>query len=264
MTAEKQIQIGERLNSVVTGVLSQKEIDGFQKAFVVSKGINELRALLTPEYMKPIMEMQGTKLGFKSDKIYDEKTVKECLIEAVFLGLQPYGNEFNIIGGNCYATKEGLGSLLKKIQGLNYEIIPQLPRINADKTSAAIVMKIIWSLNGGTPNTREIEIPVKMNQYMGTDAVIGKATRKARAWLYGKLNDCEVPEGDVTDADFKIVDDKPTSREIAKKKEYDQRTEFIQSAKTIEQLEQVEPYLEGEQTEMFKAKKNELIDGSGN
>lgn len=260
MSNEQQITVGEKLNSVVVGVLSQKEIDGFQKAFVVSKGINELRALLTPEYMKPIMEMQGTKLGFKSDKIYDEKTVKECLIEAVFLGLQPYGNEFNIIGGNCYATKEGLGSLLKKIQGLNYEIIPQLPRINADKTSAAIVMKIVWSLNGGAQNTREIEIPVKMNQYMGTDAVIGKATRKARAWLYGKLNDCEVPEGDVTDADFKIVDQKPTAQEVARQKEYDRVSDFINSANTLEQLEQVESHLEGEQIEMFKQKKNELID----
>ena len=262
MSTEQQLTIGQKLNTVVLNVLSQKEIDGFQKAFVVSQGINELRKMLTPEYMKPIMEMQGTKLGFKSDKVYDEKVVKECLIEAVFLGLQPYGNEFNIIGGNCYATKEGLGSLLKKMVGLNYEIIPQLPRINADKTSAAIIMKIVWSMNGGTQNTREIEIPVKMNQYMGTDAVIGKATRKARAWLYGKLNDCEVPEGDVTDADFKIVDQKPTAHEISKQKEYDQRSQFIESAKTIEQLEQVEGHLEGEQIEMFKAKKNSILDAS--
>lgn len=260
MSNEQQLTVGQKLNSVVSSVLSQKEIDGFQKAFVVSKGINELRAMLTPEYMKPIMEMQGTKLGFKSDKIYDEKVVKECLIEAVFLGLQPYGNEFNIIGGNCYATKEGLGSLLKKMTGLSYEIIPQLPRINADKTSAAIVMKIVWTINGGQQNVREIEIPVKMNQYMGTDAVIGKATRKARAWLYGKLNDCEVPEGDVTDADFKIVDPQPSPQEIARQKEYDRVTDFIANATTLEQLEQVESHLEGEQLDLFKSKKNELID----
>ena len=258
MSNEQQVTIGQKLNLVVNNVLSQKEIDGFQKAFVVSKGINELRSLLTPEYMKPIMEMQGTKLGFKTDKVYDEKTVKECLIEAVFMGLQPYGNEFNIIGGNCYATKEGLGALLKKVQGLSYEIIPQLPRINGDKTSAAIVMKIVWALNGGASNTREIEIPVKMNAYMGTDAVIGKATRKARAWLYGKLNDREVPEGDVTDADFKIVDSKPSAEELAQQKEQQRIADHITNSKTVEQLSQVEKYVKGEQQDLFNQKKEEL------
>jgi len=260
MSNEQQITIGQKLNSVVSNVLSQKEIEGFQKAYVVSQGIEELRKLLTPEYMKPIMAMQGTKLGFKTDKVYDEKQVKECLIEAVFMGLQPYGNEFNIIGGNCYATKEGLGALLKKMKWLQYEIIPQLPRINSDKTSAAIIMKIVWSIDGSQQQTRDIEIPVKMNQYMGTDAVIGKATRKARAWLYGKLNDCEIAEGDVMDADFKIVDQKPNSKDLDEKKAYDRVTDHINKSETIEQLEQVEGHIQGDQLELFKAKKNEILD----
>src|SRR6185295_14617871 len=103
---------------------------------------------------------------------YPEEVVKNCLIEAVLTGVQPFGNQFNIIAGNCYITKEGFGYLLANYSGLSYEIIPALPRINADKSSAAIVMKIKWTLNS-IEKERELEIPVKMNSFMGTDAVIG-------------------------------------------------------------------------------------------
>jgi recombination protein RecT len=54
--------------------------------------------------------------------------------------------------------------------------------------------------------------------------------------------------------------EQPTAHEISKQKEYDQRSQFIESAKTIEQLEQVEGHLEGDQIEMFMAKKNSILD----
>lgn len=49
---------------------------------------------------------------------------------------------------------------------------------------------------------------------MGTDAVIGKATRKARAWLFSKLTGMEVGEGDVQDIDHKVVKDNITVEEL--------------------------------------------------
>jgi len=173
---------------------------GFEKAFLVSNAIAELKNLLTSEYMNPIMNLQGNKLGFKTDKDstggYKEDVVKNCLIEAVLFGLQPTGNQFNIIAGNMYATKEGMGHLLSKISGLVYDIVPELPRIK--EGSGAVVMNIEWTLNGHT-RSKKIDIPVKVNNFMGTDAVLGKATRKARKWLYDTITGTEIPEGDISD-----------------------------------------------------------------
>lgn len=199
--SDKISTVATKLNQSVMNVLGQDKIIGFEKAYLVSNAIGELKELLTPEYMKPIMNLQGNKLGFKTDKDkdggYPETVVKNCLIEAVLFGLQPTGNQFNIIAGNMYATKEGVGHLLSKIQGLRYEITPELPRINAQ--SAAVVMNIEWSLSG-VRNSKKMDIPIKLNQYMGADAVLGKATRKARKWLYDTITGNEIPEGDISDS----------------------------------------------------------------
>jgi len=198
--SDKISEVAVKLNNSVLSVIGQEKVMGFEKAYLVSNAIADLKTLLTPEYMKPIMNLQGNKLGFKTDKDssngYSEDIVKNCLIEAVLFGLQPTGNQFNIIAGNMYATKEGMGHLLSKIQGLSYDIIPELPRIK--DASGAVIMNIEWTLNGAT-KSKKIDIPVKVNNYMGTDAVLGKATRKARKWLYDTITGTEIPEGDVTD-----------------------------------------------------------------
>jgi hypothetical protein len=197
--------------SIQLGVEASK-LQGFEKMFQLGRAIDELKNHLTDEAMRPIMKLQGYKLGFRTDKDsdggYPMQVVKNCLIEAVLIGVQPVNNHFNIIAGNCYITKEGFGYLLKNIPNLNYEIVPRLPRINQDKTSAAIFMKITWSIKGGEEQTREIEFPIKVNKFMGPDAIIGKATRKARAWLYNTVTDNEVSEGDVQDITYEDVTDK--------------------------------------------------------
>lgn len=198
--------VAEKLNNSVLAAIGNDKMIGFQKAYLISNAIAELKQLLTPEYMKPIMELQGNKLGFKTDKDtkggYSEMEVKNCLIEAVLFGLQPCGNQFNIIAGNMYATKEGCGYLLSKVEGLRYSITSELPRIK--DTSAAIVMNIQWTING-VSQTEKLDIPIKVNAYMGTDAVIGKATRKARKWLYDTITGSEIPEGDISDLDSKVT-----------------------------------------------------------
>ena len=195
-------KVAEDLNNAVTSVLGDETLHGFNKAYAVASAIKEIKNLLTPEYMKPIMELQGNKLGFKTDKDkeggYSEAIVKNCLIEAVLFGLQPCGNQFNIIAGNTYATKEGVGYLLSKIKGLHYDIVAELPRVK--DTSSAVVMNITWTINGVT-QTKKLDIPVKVNNYMGTDAILGKAVRKSRKWLYDTLMGCDLPEADVIDID---------------------------------------------------------------
>lgn len=244
--AVPQVDLAKKLNEQVLRVIGTEEkLLGFERAFLIATAAQELKNLLTPEYMKPIMALQGNKLGFKTDKDdkggYSEEIVKNCLIEAVLTGVQPFGNQFNIIAGSMYVTKEGFGYLLGNFKGLNYEIIPALPRINQEKTSAAVLMNIEWTLNG-EKKTRDIDIPVKMNQFMGSDAALGKATRKARAWLYNTISGKEVGDGDIQDIDHKVVATK-TAPMTNEEKERDRILLLIQDSATPEDLAKHEKHV---------------------
>lgn len=207
------MEVAKKLDSNVLQVIGTDNLIGFEKAYQIANAVSELKTMLTDEYMAPIMNLQGNALGFKTDRDktggYQIADVKNCLIEAVLYGLQPFGNQFNIIAGNMYATKEGCGYLLGKIQGLSYEIVPELPRIKDQ--SAAVIMNVTWKING-VQNSKQLDIPVKVNSMMGTDAVIGKATRKARKWLYDTITGSELPEGEVGEATI-IVDIKEDLKE---------------------------------------------------
>lgn len=251
----------EKLNSAVASVLTEKGAEGFHRAYLISKGASDLKLALTKEYMAPIMELQNNRLGFKTDKPegYKDDVVKNCLIEAVLTGVQPFGNQFNIIAGNCYITKEGFGHLLANYPGLSYEIIAQLPRVSQDKTSAAIRMEITWKLNG-TENKREIDFPIRMNNYMGVDAIIGKATRKARAWLFNSLTGVEVGDGDVSDVNAEVVSSKPltkTKEEI----EQDRISKMIDNCKTVAELNKISQHVPDSLLDKYTVKMDELKAG---
>ena len=157
-----------KLDNSVGVLLSASDLDGFDKAFSLAKGMKSLKSLLTKEVMEPIMDLQGSKIGFVTDKDkqngYPESVVKDCLIEAVMKGVQPFGNHFNIIAGNCYITKEGfkhlLDSLLKtKVGFTEYMITAQLTRIK--DSSAAVVMDVEWTING-KEHKKSLDVAVKV------------------------------------------------------------------------------------------------------
>lgn len=199
---EQKNEVIQRLDKSVLSVIGNATMAGFEKAHAVSNAIIELKALLTDDYMKPIMALQGNKLGFRTDKDknggYAIDVVRNCLIEAVLMGLQPTGNQFNIIAGNTYPTKEGCGYLLNNFPGLKYDLVCSIPRVNAEKTGAAVDVNITWTINGQT-NNKSVPIAIKMDSYTSIDAVVGKATRKGRAWLLSTISGMEVTDGDVQD-----------------------------------------------------------------
>jgi hypothetical protein len=176
----------------------------FEKAFTIAEAVSQLRAQLSPEMVKPIMSLQNTSLGFRTDKPagYDDITVRDCVIEATLRGLNPCGNEWNIIAGRCYITKEGFQNLLRQVPGLSYAIIPGIPHIK--ENGAIIEMEIRYKYNG-KESTEKLPVCVKVNTGMGADAIIGKATRKARAWLYSAITGQEIGDGDVQEDGMKTI-----------------------------------------------------------
>ena len=204
--AEVKNELAVLLDSEVSLVINQRNIEGFQMAFTVANGIAKLNKMITDEHMKDIMPLQNTSLGFKTDKSeggYPMTVVKRCLIEAVLWGVQPWGNQFNIIANNMYITGEGFTYLLKKLPGLWYEIIAGIPKIG-EKT-AEVEMTIKWSLNGGAAQERKITFVVKVNASMGSDAVIGKAKRKSKCWLFNTINDVEIVDADADELKAEVI-----------------------------------------------------------
>lgn len=211
---ENPLMIAEKQDEIVQSVIKSKDLAGFQRANLVSNAIVQLRELLSDEYMTPIMALQGSKLGFRTDKDlvkikggsyrkgpgYTMEVVRECLIEAVFQGLNPYNNQFNIIGGNMYPTKEGCGYLLNQTDGLTHSIRLSLPNVDEKAKSASMSAEIEWSFYDGKLNTTTIQIPVKIDQYTSVDAMVGKGTRKARAWLLSRITGQEMVTSDLEDS----------------------------------------------------------------
>lgn len=211
---EKTKEVSGVLDTAVKSVIAANKTEGFMKAFMIADAMVKLQESLTHEYMKPIMAMMGSKLGFKTDRDnkpdndkYTEAIVKRCLIEAVMMGVQPYGNQFNIIAGNCYITKEGFGYALNTWPELTYNIIPEVKAVNADKTSAVIHCAIEWNSNGMIKE-KNVPFQLKMDTYTTLDAAIGKATRKARAWLHNVVSGMELPSAEsVEDITHEVVEE---------------------------------------------------------
>ena len=99
--------------------------DPFQRSVITAAAMKALEESLGDEVMESyIMPLADSPLGFRTDR--DPKTQKDkppysiaqvraCYIEATLKGLQSVGNQWNIIAGRCYVTKEGMSHSLQTI-----------------------------------------------------------------------------------------------------------------------------------------------------
>jgi hypothetical protein len=248
---ESQSLVSHELNNQILAVLSSK-VEGFEKAFIMASAIQVLQEKLTPEFMKPILALQGSNLGFKTDKDknggYTEHQVKSCLIDAVLLGLQPTNNEFNIISGNMYPTRQGFGSLLQKIQGLKYNLVYSNPIFSQDKSTATCKVTVSWDYNM-EKQSQELEFPIKSNEYTTADAILGKCERKARRWLFNTVKGTDIPDGDVTE--IPQATPKPSTEEVSKNKQYERVLEHITVSNDIAELIKCEPAIRDIDTDLI-------------
>jgi len=175
----------------------------FEKTLKTAALMQRIRGELTkPGVMDAVVSLQGSAVGFKADRPnsknptpYSAAELVDPCIEAVMRGLSLVGNEMNVISKNCYATKEGLARKIREMAELrNVRIVPGLPRMQSG--GAVIDMEVSWTYKN-TDGKEKLTFAVRVNEGQGADAIIGKATRKARAWLIGYLTGSEMPEGEV-------------------------------------------------------------------
>lgn len=188
------------------------------KAVTMARSMNALREGLTP-LMGDIMQIVGTPMGFRTDKDrprlkdgkwddskYSVEQVRDVVIVALLRGFRVVGNEFNIIAGNFYATKEGMRRFVLEFPGLkNFRIETEVP---ATMGGGALVGAVVtWNLNGIDDRlemtvtkdgdvTHDRRVAVRANDGMGIDAIIGKAESKIYRRVYAILTGTELPDDD--------------------------------------------------------------------
>lgn len=210
---ERQSSLANKLDMLAeSGVACLDAKQGFERAMLTALCVGQLKEALTEEVMAPIMSLQGSMLGFRTDKDnqggYPLNVVKEALINAVMVGLLPCGNQFNILAGRMYITKEGFTYLLDKL-GVAYRIDLGVP---VSKNGGALVhADIVWQDKAAQTQTKALDIPVRVNNGMGTDAILGKADRKAKCWLYNNLTHSTLSDGDVDEEARPVRNVTPTA-----------------------------------------------------
>ena len=206
-------------NAAKYGASAMALADRFRAMFMVGASIQQIQAILTPKVMAIPMAMQNTALGFLTDRKnggYSMDEVRGALIEAAIKGLDFVGNKFNIIAGRMYITKEGFHYLLSELhknRGLLFHVTPGVPKSAGDK-GAIVPVHIEWTYNGET-RTQDLELPVRLNASMGVDALKGKATRKAYAWLYEEVTGNAYADGDATDGEMVDITPRKSPLEAA-------------------------------------------------
>jgi len=141
----------------------------FREALTLARGIQRLREIISFELVTSnLMGLQNTALGFLTDRKapdypngYDIATVRECLIEAMILGVRPTNNEFNIIAGRVYVTKNGLARLVREHPNLtDLQLMPGIPALAADGQGALVPFVATWRLNGREFQMSRIKVDV--------------------------------------------------------------------------------------------------------
>ena len=183
--------------------------ESIKSAFQVAEATTRVRELITPEMMQSVMSMQGTILGFKTDKDrkqdgskgpgYPMDVVKECFLAMAFYGLQPVNNQWNIIAGNPYIAKNGMRKMMDDMPGLS-EFAPVYGVPKVGNGSVTTECKATWVYNGekqGIGYDDPCIIPVNPNNGTAVDAVLGKVERKFRKRVIEQISGCtSIPDGE--------------------------------------------------------------------
>lgn len=181
--------------------------------------LQALTDILTDDFMqKNIMPLMNRSIGFLTDRtgkkgndgtvkpFYDVAVVRDAFIDATSAGLLPTGNQFNIIAGRMYPTKEGFTALLKNL-GVKYLISIALEPATM-QGFANLTCTISYEYKG---DKRQYKLPVqvKADSFSSPDQLKGKAERRAKKNLYEYLTGLDLGEGDAESAQEIAIDEQP-------------------------------------------------------
>lgn len=203
-------------------------VNNMAAAFDAAIVVNKLEAILTDEVMdKVFMPLMNKKIGFKTDrdpsrpdkrtgvapKPYSRDVVRTCIIDGAANGLLPMGNQWNIISGQMYPTKEGYTALLAKMKTTmalvySFEFDYETTAKSADPNYVAIPCRISYKTNReDLKGWFKYVAMVKSNgETSTTDQLRGKAERKCKRAFYEFLTGLDLGDADANE----VVDTQAT------------------------------------------------------
>ena len=216
ISQQEIVKINEAASECRTA-LQQAAGEELAGCLMAAAAMDTLRNCLTPAVMASVAALQGSAMGFKTDRDgkggYKSEELKDFALEAAVRGFRLIGNECNVIAGRFYGCKAGFERLVKNFPGLTdfadaYDIMETIGG-NAKVQCIAtfkldgIPQKLARQKENTENGVFDNRISVRVNQGMGPDAIEGKAKRKFWAWIYDRLMgfDSDTPEGEAGDAD---------------------------------------------------------------
>lgn len=188
--------------------------DNFFSALEVAESIEELKRYLDQDSIRVrISGLMNTSLGFRTDKDpkisrfnkktgkyesatpYEYEVVKDAVIEALLRGLQLVGNQFNIISGRFYCTKEGFEYLIRKLDYIA-EFKPVIG-IPAHKPGGVVIDCTATWVQNKQERSYEASIPIKSDEFSSSDQLIGKAQRKFYKRVFEVMTGNSMPDGEI-------------------------------------------------------------------
>lgn len=126
---KKTMTASDRISAAKEGMLKVQEVsqqvqrdivesEGFTKTIAIASGLVAIEEAMTDEVVAVLEQLQGNPMGFKADKAYSAPVVKQVAIRAMMHNANLHGNEFNIIAGQCYLTKEYFERKLREYPGV--------------------------------------------------------------------------------------------------------------------------------------------------
>ncbi len=157
-----------------------------------------LRDMLTPEVMAPIMALQGSKLGFLTDRDkirdkrtgqyvpgngYDVNTVRDVTLWAWGQGARMTDNEVNIFSGQGYLTRGFFVRRLNELYGANgwtaRASVPSRIFAKDGKCVGANVTGELWWKDAAGEHKQTLIRTIKGDDWASADSYVGKWERKA-------------------------------------------------------------------------------------
>lgn len=188
-------------------------VDNFGAAFAAVEVVSLLREALTDEVMdKVFMPLANTKIGFLTDRTgkpnksgrveqpYSREVVRDCLIDAVSLGLQPIGNQFNIIASRAYATKEGYTHLLKNhvtdaVYSIGFPVKQDKSSMDQDYVVIPAHVQYV-AIRTGEQKQLKMNVYLRKDSYSTVDQLRGKAERRIKKQLFENITGMDMGDAD--------------------------------------------------------------------
>lgn len=199
--------------------------EGFGKTLAIATGLVAIQEAMTDETVAVLKALEGTDVGFKTDKDhqasgYDAQTIKACAVRALLNGAYLHGNEFNIIAGGCYLTQQYYLRKLREYPNVSdVQIDIDIPCVDSSRPA---VQNNHTMLVGGyacckVDGTR-VEIYARESTKFGDqrmavsaykadiDQAQGKAKKRLAQRLFERIAGVDISEDSESDGSVLVVD----------------------------------------------------------